>query len=331
MCVGKSPFHGAWEPVCSAAEVVGIATAANTTAAWIELAYSNSRCLHCLQGCAAKDARQLAPIACNTSATRCNRCTAKDEATQASCAMVCYEGLRFQVVMASVSDVLARYESDTSTWAGFAPDFLNLISNELGFKYDIVDERSLCDIIAVEYFRAYLRIGEDFCANVTGTMGECCAVAANEYAPNDLGAFNLGPDRALQIDLGKLIEGSDGSFRFVYKDGDKRGQLLSAYLLLNHDSGEHPRATPVITEILQGDIPRAWGDGLSTTPMYSEEVETLIFSTTEETMWNLFKPFTWQLWIAIISMVRTQHPYRSLLTAHYAAARDRRVHPHRRS
>jgi hypothetical protein len=36
--------------------------------------------------------------------------------------------------------------------------------------------------------------------------------------------------------------------------------------------------------------------------MYTEQVETLVFTTTKRSMWNLFSPFTTQLWGAIIGM-----------------------------
>jgi hypothetical protein len=89
--------------------------------------------------------------------------------------------------MFSVSDVLARYEPDTDSWVGFVPEFVKLMSNDLGFEYDITDERSLCDVIAVEYFRMWLREEVDICATQDGYAAECCAVAKNEYAPHDFG------------------------------------------------------------------------------------------------------------------------------------------------
>ena len=89
--------------------------------------------------------------------------------------------------MFSVSDVLARYEPDTDSWVGFVPEFVKLMSNDLGFEYDITDERSLCDVIAVEYFRMWLREEVDICATQDGSAAECCAVAKNEYAPHDFG------------------------------------------------------------------------------------------------------------------------------------------------
>jgi hypothetical protein len=70
---------------------------------------------------------------------------------------------------------------------GFVPEFVKLMSNDLGFEYDITDERSLCDVIAVEYFRMWLREEVDICATQDGYAAECCAVAKNEYAPHDFG------------------------------------------------------------------------------------------------------------------------------------------------
>ena len=64
------------------------------------------------------------------------------------------------------------------------------------------------------------------------------------------------------------------------------------------------RATPINPTLL-GSLPRTWGDAVSSTPMYTEEVETLVYKTTAKSMWNLFLPFSWQLWVAIASMVRT--------------------------
>jgi hypothetical protein len=225
--------------------------------------------------------------------------------------MACAHGVRIQVVVASVSDELALYEPDTGVWSGFVPDFLKLISNELGFEYDIVDERSLCDITALEYFRAFLRKGRDICVEWNSTMAECCAVAASEY-DDDLGWFYLDANGNWQIDSVKVSQGSDGLFQFVYKDGAKRGRRLSASLLLNYESGEHPRTMEYKDQVASSDVPRFYGDAMSTTPMYSEEVETLVFTTTEQSMWNLFKPFSWQLWVAIVSMVRNSLPYHSV-------------------
>jgi hypothetical protein len=54
--------------------------------------------------------------------------------------------------------------------------------------------------------------------------------------------------------------------------------------MLHAGAGENPHATPINVRLAFGDIPRMWGDGLSTTPMFTEESETLVFTTTEQSM-----------------------------------------------
>jgi hypothetical protein len=99
------------------------------------------------------------------------------------------------------------------------------------------------------------------------------------------------------------------TFPFVYTDGPKKGEMLHATCMLNAGFGEHPRATPLNPELMVfEDVPREYGDALPSTPMYLETIETLVFTTTAQGMWNLFKPFSWQLWIAIVGMVRTPTP-----------------------
>jgi hypothetical protein len=96
------------------------------------------------------------------------------------------------------------------------------------------------------------------------------------------------------------------TFPFVHLDGPNKGEVLHATCMLNSGVGEHPRATPFNPELaVFEDVPRQYGDALPSTPMYTEKIETLVFTTTAQGMWNLFKPFSWQLWIAIVGMVRT--------------------------
>jgi hypothetical protein len=232
-----------------------------------------------------------------------------------------------QVVMASVSRALAHYDPDTRTWKGFAPDFLKMLSNDLGFPYAITDERSLCELVKVEYFRAVFAAGIDGpCKYIrNGTIDkECCVLAGTkEYADRDLKGFRVVPSGACNGDLilmaaavfsreWDLCYTSEFAaqlraapwFPFVYKDGPKKGETLRAVYVLNTGVGEHPLATPPNLELLTGEGPRMWGMAMPTTPMYTEEVQTLVFTTTADSMWNLFVPFTWELWVAVASMVR---------------------------
>ena len=226
--------------------------------------------------------------------------------------------------MASVSSVLARYDpgtrADGRQWNGFAPDFLDLMSRQLGFSYRITDERSLCDLTAVEFYRAFRREGIDVCA-LWNRSSECCALAGTqEYASRDLrrwvlspfenctggvpvGEFNSVKTWICENLQSKFWKEVGTSLRFVYKFGPNKGETLRAHLLLNYASGEHPRTTPLNGELSCHDPePRTWGDAFSLTPMYTEQVETLVFTTTKRSMWNLFSPFTTQLWGAIIGM-----------------------------
>ena len=60
----------------------------------------------------------------------------------------------FNVMMPSSNEVLALYSAATDSWSGFAPDFLKLMSADLQFSYDIVNEMDLCPTELVEAFRA---------------------------------------------------------------------------------------------------------------------------------------------------------------------------------
>ncbi len=60
----------------------------------------------------------------------------------------------FNVMMPSSNEVLALYSAATDSWSGFAPDFLKLMSADLQFPYDIVNEMDLCPTELVEAFRA---------------------------------------------------------------------------------------------------------------------------------------------------------------------------------
>ena len=39
------------------------------------------------------------------------------------------------------------------------------------------------------------------------------------------------------------------------------------------------------------------------TPIYTEMVEALVYTTQSQDMWRLFAPFEWRLWVAISGMV----------------------------
>ena len=237
---------------------------------------------------------------------------------------------KLEVVMASVSKSLAHYEPDTRTWTGFAPDFLKLLSNDLGFTYEITDERMLCDLTMVEVFRAFHRanMAGTMCADRYGNGTEkraCCEFAGSkEYESRDQQGFTIVPAgtctaegslRSVRLGAIEVCENPESEFAltiaaptfpFVHLDGPNKGEVLHATCMLNSGVGEHPRATPFNPELaVFEDVPRQYGDALPSTPMYTEKIETLVFTTTAQGMWNLFKPFSWQLWIAIVGMVRT--------------------------
>lgn len=225
--------------------------------------------------------------------------------------------------MASVSSVLAEFDPGTRQWTGFAPDFLNHMSINLGFSYRVTDERSLCDLVAVEYFRAFRREGIDVCT-LWNIRTECCFLAgAPEYASHDLRKVILGfseTNCTRPVGVGEfnsvkrwLCENLASDFytdersgmRYVYKDGPNKGETLRAHLLLNKGVGEHPRTTPENGLLSCADPePRQWGDAFALSPMFTEEYETLVFKTTRRSIWNLFAPFTYELWGAIAGMVR---------------------------
>jgi hypothetical protein len=60
----------------------------------------------------------------------------------------------FHMMMPSGSDVLALYTAATDSWSGFAPDFLKLMSHDLQFAYDIVNQIDFCTTEMIEAFRA---------------------------------------------------------------------------------------------------------------------------------------------------------------------------------
>jgi hypothetical protein len=199
-----------------------------------------------------------------------------------------------------------------------------MLSSDLGFSFAITDERSLCDLTKVEYYRAFFAAGVDGpCQYIrNGTVDkECCVLAGTkEYADRDLKGFRVVPSGACNGDLlqaavftsywdlcvnwqSEMLDAVPW-FPWVYKDGPKKGETLRAVCVLNYGVGEHPLATPPNPELASGEGPRTWGKAMPGTPMYTEEVQTLVFTTPVASMWNLFVPFTWELWVAVASMVR---------------------------
>ena len=215
-----------------------------------------------------------------------------------------WEGGNISVVLSSVSDGLSLYEPDTESWVGFAPDFVKMMSNDLGFTYDITDERSLCEVVLTEYFRGFIRAGIS-CQTIfnNSVPDACCTAAATKaYERTDFNMFAVQEKNnascpvpvARVTDDYNLCQNMSTTFLqvseaspfmlFVRKSGPKIGELFKAQLMLHAGAGENPHATPINVRLAIGDIPRMWGDGLSTTPMFTEESETLVFTTTEQSM-----------------------------------------------
>jgi hypothetical protein len=73
-------------------------------------------------------------------------------------------------------------------------------------------------------------------------------------------------------------------------------------MLLHDGIGHHHRTSPAVPD--SSEVARFMaGTAIPCTPMYSEEVETLVYFQDIDTMWGLFTPFEWQLWVSIGCMV----------------------------
>jgi hypothetical protein len=75
---------------------------------------------------------------------------------------------------------------------------------------------------------------------------------------------------------------------------------------LQENVGEHIRAMPEINH--SGQIAMSMAStAVPCAPMYSEGVGTLVYFQDVDTMWALFTPFEWQLWVSIGCMVSAPH------------------------
>jgi hypothetical protein len=223
------------------------------------------------------------------------------------------------------AQVLALYKPATKVWSGFAPDFLKLLSNDLGFAYNIVHAAQFCTREQVEAYRAFLRnpwgaTCEQF-PRVSIHDPACCLAAANNYTSDtflfsfdetvDLripevaarNPFALKFDNRSKLAELRYVEG----FPMVYKTGPNAGQELRVHMLLWGGFGEHVRSTPPIAASNAYEEAIA-GSALPLTPMYTESVEALMYTTRSEDMWRLFAPFEWKLWVAIVGMVSADGP-----------------------
>jgi hypothetical protein len=223
------------------------------------------------------------------------------------------------------AQVLALYKPATEVWSGFAPDFLKLLSNDLGFAYNIVNAAQFCTREKVEAYRAFLR-------NTWGATCEqfppvsvhdpaCCLAAANNYTSDTFlfsfdetvdiripevatrNPFALKFDNKSKLAELRYVEG----FPMIYKTGPNAGQELRVHMQLWGGFGEHVRSTPPIaaSNVYEDAIA---GSALPLTPIYTESVEALMYTTRSEDMWRLFAPFEWKLWVAIVGMVSAPWP-----------------------
>ena len=102
------------------------------------------------------------------------------------------------IMMPPSSERRSLYTPATETWSGFVPDFVKLMSGDLGFAYSIVNEDELCAVETVEYFRAFLRnpLGLN-CTTDPINREPCCLVAEEAYS-SDLLLFELGDDMSIR-------------------------------------------------------------------------------------------------------------------------------------
>jgi hypothetical protein len=215
------------------------------------------------------------------------------------------------------AQVLALYKPATDVWSGFAPDFLQLLSSDLGFAYDIVDSASFCARELIEAYRTLLRNPYGLtCEDFGVSLGDpaCCLVAKNNYS-SDIFLFSF--DETVDHRVSKWMIRFDNQskleelryfqgFPMVYKQGPKVGQELRVHLQLWNGFGEHVRSTPPIAAASVYDRFIA-GSALPLTPLYTESVEAVMHITQDQNMWRLFAPFEWELWVAICGMVSGIH------------------------
>jgi hypothetical protein len=165
------------------------------------------------------------------------------------------------VAMPSVSDTLASHNAQTGLWSGFTPDFLKLMSLDLGFVYDIIDINAVCAVELIEGYRAVLRKGYR-CSDVAGFADDpCCTTAANYYR-DDLFLFDF--NQSLGLDQNPINHWHSThlsrnssrppvnhtlGFPFIVNDGPRRGEILRLGMILHPSLGEHvrtPRPFPAV-------------------------------------------------------------------------------------
>jgi hypothetical protein len=227
----------------------------------------------------------------------------------------------------------ALHDEKTGLWSGFAPDYVKLMSADLGFAYSIIDLNELCDVELIEAYRAFFRGGHK-CSDVFSfSKDKCCTTAADHYG-DDLFLFDFRQKKChgnatvdastgrpcLRFDPNESSSSADAYWRppelvgnhshnqtIDYKLGfpfvrKENGEGIRVEMLLHDGIGHHHRTSPAVPD--SSEVARFMaGTAIPCTPMYSEEVETLVYFQDIDTMWGLFTPFEWQLWVSIGCMV----------------------------
>jgi hypothetical protein len=197
--------------------------------------------------------------------------------------------------MPSFSSTVSLYHPATG-WSGFVPEFLNLMSADLTFAYNIVDQHSVCSVELVEAFRAFLRNPRDLtCSTFVATEYYSCCVTAAKYYRDDKYLFSFDPTVDLTNDVsnnhncpGWMIKPNETSLRLDYENGFpyvydrdvngdcKRGDVFLASLILWPGIGENVRSTPPIPgDRNVVDLYMA-STALPLTPIFAEPVRPIL-------------------------------------------------------
>ena len=215
---------------------------------------------------------------------------------------------------------------------GFAPDFMALMSADLGFSYNILaeadPEQILCPLEEIEAYRTYLRtLPSSYNCTVLfrGPFPPCCLVAEKMYR-NDLLLFEIDANfdeksEAVRIfnpfrlkagpmlPIGSALQPKVVHSLLNYSEGfpyvNATGDVVRIHIILQSGfGGEHVRSQPAILEaVAAAAAPKisSWecrlatwlstGSAVPLTPIYSEQVATIIYTTAESSRWALFSPF----------------------------------------
>jgi hypothetical protein len=160
-----------------------------------------------------------------------------------------------------------------------------------------------------------------------------CCITAQDYYRDDLFLFEPDPTITTATPGNEWMVRRNASaaklnystgFPYVYDqdmgDNRKRGDRLTAMMILWDGMGEHVRAMPRIRGAGNVVDESMASSAVPLTSIFTEPVETLVYQTTDDSVWGLFAPFTGGLWLSIGAMVWPPAPLNSCMNAAIAVA-----------